>query len=123
MLILPPSVHIYLAADPADMRRGFDGLSYLVREFLGAGVVLTGGTAMLAGIRELAEQIFDMPVRIGFPSAVDGLVEVVNHPRFATGVGLLHTTTDVSKEVNRAPSSRRIQRSFSQIKRAIASFI
>ena len=36
MLILPPSVHIYLAADPADMRRGFDGLSYLVREFLGA---------------------------------------------------------------------------------------
>ncbi len=64
------------------VRSGFD-------EFMTAGVVLTGGTALLEGMGELAEEIFAMPVRIGFPAGVGGLVDVVNSPVFATGVGLV----------------------------------
>lgn len=55
-----------------------------------AGVVLTGGAAMIEGAVELAEQIFGVPVRVGMPSNVRGLTDVVNNPRFSTAVGLLH---------------------------------
>ncbi|MFB3924456.1 MAG: cell division protein FtsA [Syntrophales bacterium] len=58
-------------------------------ERLAAGVVLTGGTALLEGITELSEQIFNMPVRRGCPIGIGGLTEVVNSPLYATGVGLL----------------------------------
>ncbi|MCG8511535.1 MAG: cell division protein FtsA, partial [Rhodospirillales bacterium] len=54
-----------------------------------SGLVLTGGTVAIDGICELAEQIFDMPVRRGHPVAVNGLVDLVNSPIFATGVGLV----------------------------------
>ena len=64
------------------IRSGFD-------EYLSAGVVLTGGTVLLEGMCDLAEQIFKLPVRIGYPTGVGGLVDVVNSPAFATGVGLV----------------------------------
>ncbi|HAV42812.1 TPA: cell division protein FtsA [bacterium] len=54
-----------------------------------AGIVLTGGGAMLEGSCELAERIFDLPVRVGYPKGVEGLKEVVNNPLYATGVGLV----------------------------------
>ena len=57
--------------------------------FVSAGIVLTGGTASLDGIVELAEQVFNLPVRVGCPSGITGLVDVVNSPMFATGVGLV----------------------------------
>ena len=57
--------------------------------FVSAGIVLTGGTAELDGIVELAEQVFNLPVRVGCPSGITGLVDVVNSPMFATGVGLV----------------------------------
>ncbi len=53
-----------------------------------AGVVVTGGTALLDGLPELAEQVFDLPVRQGFPEGVGGLAEVLRSPIYATGVGL-----------------------------------
>ncbi len=56
---------------------------------IGAGVVLTGGTSLIEGIQELGEQIFNMPTRVGFPSDVGGLRDVVNSPMYATAVGLL----------------------------------
>ncbi len=56
---------------------------------LAAGVVLTGGTSLIRGCRELAEQIFNMPVRIGSPYNVGGLREAVDSPKYATAVGLL----------------------------------
>lgn len=56
---------------------------------IGAGVVLTGGTSLIEGIQELGEQIFNMPTRVGFPSGVGGLKDVVNSPMYATAVGLL----------------------------------
>ena len=58
-------------------------------ELIAAGVVLTGGAAKMEGATELAEEVFHMPVRIGSPQYVAGLVDVVRNPIYATGVGLL----------------------------------
>lgn len=58
-------------------------------DFIGSGVVLTGGASMLLGIKEMAEKVFKLPVRIGYPQGVKGLKEVVNSPIYATGVGLV----------------------------------
>ena len=67
-----------------DLRRsGFE-------EQLAAGIVLTGGTSKMQGVIELAEEIFHLPVRIGSPSKVNGLSDIVNNPIYSTGVGLLH---------------------------------
>src|SRR5713101_444851 len=51
-----------------------------------AGVVVTGGTCIMRGVPELAEQVFDLPVRVGVPSALGGLADVVRSPISATGV-------------------------------------
>jgi len=58
-------------------------------ELLGGGVVLTGGTSLMPGIVDLAEQVFEMPVRLGVPEGLGGLSANVADPRFATGVGLV----------------------------------
>lgn len=63
-------------------RNGFEDL-------IAAGIVLTGGASKVQGATELAESIFNMPVRIGVPQNVGGLIDVRNNPLFATGVGLL----------------------------------
>ena len=56
---------------------------------LNSGIVLTGGGAILDGLPEIAEQIFDLPIRRGCPVGVGGLVDHVNSPAFATPVGLV----------------------------------
>jgi cell division protein FtsA len=56
---------------------------------LNSGIVLTGGGAILDGMPEIAEQIFDLPIRRGCPSGVGGLADHVNSPSFATAVGLV----------------------------------
>jgi len=58
-------------------------------DLLAAGMVLTGGTSKMEGVVELAEEIFHMPVRIGMPTEVTGLTDIVRNPTYATGVGLL----------------------------------
>ena len=58
-------------------------------ELLGGGVVLTGGTSLMPGVSELAEQVFEMPVRLGAPEGFGGLGANVADPRFSTGVGLV----------------------------------
>ena len=58
-------------------------------EMIAAGIVLTGGGSKMEGVIELAEEVFHMPVRIGSPKGVSGLVDVVKNPIYATGVGLL----------------------------------
>ncbi|WP_448382735.1 cell division protein FtsA [Desulfosoma sp.] len=58
-------------------------------EFLHAGVVLTGGVSLLPGIRDLAERVFDLPVRVGVPYRFGGLGDVVRNPVYATATGLL----------------------------------
>ncbi len=59
------------------------------KERLTAGIVITGGTALLNNIVDLAEQIFDLPVRIGYPHHVGGHTNTIDSPQFATGVGLV----------------------------------
>lgn len=54
-----------------------------------AGVVLTGGASLIEGCQQLAEQVFDIPCRIGYPRNIGGLTDVVDNPKFATAVGLL----------------------------------
>jgi len=56
---------------------------------LNSGVVLTGGSAALEGLPEVAERVFDMPIRRGLPTGVGGLVDVVASPAYATAVGLV----------------------------------
>jgi len=58
-------------------------------EICAAGIVLTGGCSKMEGVIELAEEVFHVPVRIGLPTRVSGLVDVVRNPIYATGVGLL----------------------------------
>ncbi len=60
-----------------------------VEKLLASGVILTGGCANLSGMVEISEQIFNMQTRIGSPMGVTGLVDVVNNPIYATGVGLI----------------------------------
>ena len=56
---------------------------------LHSGIVLTGGASILDGMPEIADQIFDLPIRRGCPVGVGGLTDHVNSPAFATAVGLV----------------------------------
>jgi len=56
---------------------------------LNSGIVLTGGASILDGMPEIADQIFNMPIRRGYPVGVGGLTDHVNNPGFATAVGLV----------------------------------
>jgi len=58
-------------------------------DMIASGVVLTGGSSKMEGVIELAEEVFHMPVRLGLPQNVSGLVDVVRNPIYSTGVGLL----------------------------------
>ncbi len=58
-------------------------------DLINSGVVITGGSAELYGITEMAEQVFNGPSRVGYPEGIKGLVEVVNKPMYATAVGLV----------------------------------
>jgi len=85
-------------------------------DLLGAGVVLTGGTSLLPGAVELAEQIFEMPVRRGVPSGLSGLMENVRDPRYSTGVGLiLHAVQNEGGDVVQPKSGRSIPESLKRM--------
>ncbi|PID54848.1 MAG: cell division protein FtsA [Gammaproteobacteria bacterium] len=88
-----------------------------------AGIVLSGGTAKMEGVTELAEEIFHMPVRIGYPQMVQGLNDIVRNPIYSTGVGLLQYGVQRQQEMgqvsggveNDAPSLwERIKQLFKQ---------
>jgi cell division protein FtsA len=81
-IIEPRMEEILTMAHKEIIKSGFEDL-------LAAGIVLTGGTALMEGITDLAERIFNMPVRRGSPTGIGGLTDVVNSPQFATGVGLV----------------------------------
>ena len=66
-----------------------------------SGVVVTGGSAELPGITEMAEQVFNTPARVGYPQGIGGLVEVVNKPMYATAVGLVIHGSKHSKKAKK----------------------
>jgi cell division protein FtsA len=73
---------------------------------LAAGVVLTGGGSLMPGAIEMAEQIFDMPVKIGIPRGFDGLTDMANSPIHATGIGLIQYGIRHGDEVARKSKAR-----------------
>ncbi|MGD2253375.1 MAG: cell division protein FtsA [Anaerolineales bacterium] len=79
-------------------RSGYDGL-------LPAGAVLTGGTSLIAGIPEVASSVLGLPVRLGKPEDLRGLVEHLSSPAFSTGVGLLRWAH--RQEAQRSSEDRR----------------
>lgn len=81
--VVEPRYEELLTLVQAELRRsGFE-------EVCAAGVVMTGGSSKIEGLIDLAEEIFHMPVRLGMPQYVSGLIDVVRNPIHATGVGLL----------------------------------
>jgi cell division protein FtsA len=66
-----------------------------------SGVVVTGGSSELPGVVEMAEQIFGVPARIGYPRGISGLVEVVNKPMYATAVGLVIYGSNQGRKVRK----------------------
>ncbi|WP_136798735.1 cell division protein FtsA [Desulfosediminicola ganghwensis] len=73
---------------------------------INGGIVITGGTALLANIIDLAEQIFDLPVRIGYPSGVCGKLDEIHSPRCTTATGLVLFGRNKNSEIqNREPSA------------------
>jgi cell division protein FtsA len=70
---------------------GYDGL-------LSAGLVLTGGTSALPGIRNLASKVLGLPVRIAQPEHITGLVDQLKNPAYSTSVGLLHWAAALTEE-------------------------
>ncbi len=81
--IIEPRVEEILSlAHREIVNSGFENL-------LASGIVLTGGTSLLKGVTELAEQIFNLPVRIGYPRDIGGLTDIVSNPIYTTAVGLV----------------------------------
>jgi cell division protein FtsA len=81
--VVEPRYEELLTLIQAELRRsGYEDL-------VAGGVVLTGGSSKMEGLIDLAEEVFHMPVRLGIPQYVTGLVDVVRNPIHATGVGLL----------------------------------
>jgi cell division protein FtsA len=81
--VIEPRVEELYTLVQAELRRsGFE-------ELLSSGIVLTGGTALLAGMVELGEEVFHLPCRVGLPAYSGSLADVVKSPRYATAVGLL----------------------------------
>jgi cell division protein FtsA len=77
-------------------RAGFD-------DMIAAGLVLTGGTASLHGVAELAELVLRIPVRTGVPRGIHGLADSLNSPAYATSVGLLHWAMHENRQNGHAP--------------------
>ena len=67
-------------------------------EVLTSGVVLTGGASLLSGVVELAEDVFNLPARVGVPKEMGGLSERIRNPRYATAIGLLQTAAEYSSQ-------------------------
>ncbi len=93
----------------------------LFSELLAGGVVLTGGGACLEGVEDLAERIFEMPVRRGVPRGVTGIREAVEDPRYATAVGLVIYAREKDGE-ERPEDPRLLNRISAPVRRWLGEF-
>jgi len=93
-------------------------------ELLAAGVVLTGGASLLPGAVELAEQIFDMPVKLGVPAGFGGLVDLAQSPKHSTGIGLILYGLQNSSEngLGRLTEANMFERIFDRMKKWFSEF-
>ena len=93
-IIEPRVEELFTLVNREIARSGFE-------EQIAAGVVLTGGSAITEGMVELAEEIFNKPVRRGIPQGVGGLTDVVNSPIYATVVGLVQFASRNEREMSK----------------------
>lgn len=102
--VIQPRVEEILELTLNELRR-----SGFPEEVLTSGIVLTGGASLLRGIVELAEDVFDLPVRIGVPPEMAGLSERVRNPRYSTVIGLLQAAKENNPRGQSAgvPNTRR----------------
>lgn len=115
-IIEPRMEEIFELINHEIIRSGYDGLT-------SAGIVLTGGTASLDGIMELAEQVFNLPVRRGTSIGITGLVDVVANPMYSTGVGLLRYGAKHTADTQFKKGSENIfNRAFQRMKLWIREF-
>lgn len=84
---------------------------------IAAGMVLTGGTGKMEGALELAEEVFQVPVRLGSPIGIKGLTEYTDDPAYATVIGLLHYGKDNLKESLKQEETQSMNGVFQQVKR------
>lgn len=91
-----------------------------------AGAVISGGSSLLPGMAELAEQMLNMPVRVGHPINIRGLVDVVSQPIYSTGVGLVlygFRTESAPKRVNSDENSTIVHRATQMLRRVWKEFV
>lgn len=93
-IIEPRVEELYTLVNREIARSGYE-------EHIAAGIVLTGGSSITEGMVELAEEVFNKPVRRGFPQGVGGLTDVVASPIFATAVGLVQFANRNEREMGR----------------------
>jgi cell division protein FtsA len=84
---------------------------------LASGVVLTGGASQLHGVAELAEQIFDLPAKLGAPTYFENVSEINPGPAFATGVGLIHYSLIPMTRESSKTKTRGMTRGFEKFRR------
>ena len=87
--VIGPRVEEILELTLNELRR-----SGFPEEVLTSGIVLTGGASLLSGVVDLAEDVFNLPARIGVPQEMGGLSERIRNPRYATAIGLLQTAVE-----------------------------
>lgn len=81
-IIEPRAEEIYRLVDQELIKSG-------CKDLLVSGIVITGGSTIMEGMAELAEEVFELPVRRGIPVGIKGLVDIVRSPIYATAVGLV----------------------------------
>jgi len=99
-IIQPRAEEIFRLVDNDIKRMGYE-------KSLNSGIVLTGGTSLLDGLEEVAEEIFDLPLRRGDPTGIGGLVDRVSTPDYSTSVGLILYGYNLWKEKG-MPKDRKI---------------
>ena len=99
------------------LRKRFNG--DVPERLLGAGVMLTGGCSMIRGIREVAEEVFDMPVHLTRAQAVSGPTSAFENPQFSTCIGLAKYAQAVRSEM---PEESMLGRFFSKVFKKIRPY-
>lgn len=96
-----------------------------MEDLLPAGVVLTGGASIIEGADELAENVLQLPVRLGIPGGIGGLVDMVNGPMYSTAVGLviyaMKTNTTRRRSLVNGTSNGPIRQTTQKIRHVLAS--
>ena len=108
--VIEPRVEELFSLVQAELRRsGFE-------EQISSGLVLTGGSSLMRGMVELAEEVFHMPVRIGYPRYDGPLSEVVCEPRYANAMGLVMEGAAQKRRGMQARQTRNVGQVFSRMR-------